>query len=234
MKLEDKKKQIDDFFNSHTPEQLKEKWDKYERRQKHSIMKQKFKRGNRVKILVGSIMWSSKNGKTTTEDMSPEDVGRTALIDYSYSERYGGNDVDSYSIIWEDNGSSFAWKHTNEMELIDEGGEHLFEEAKAKRDKISKQNTEFDYIVTKIDEGNVSSETILFLFNIFGFKTSFYNNGEFYVLFSDWNNLQPFFKYIKNAKSLEDAKSCLTEEGNEKFNVELIYNEFKKALEKNM
>ena len=29
MKLEDQKKQIDDFFNSHTPEQLKEKWDKY-------------------------------------------------------------------------------------------------------------------------------------------------------------------------------------------------------------
>lgn len=29
MKLEDQKKQIDDFFNSHTPEQLKEKWEKY-------------------------------------------------------------------------------------------------------------------------------------------------------------------------------------------------------------
>lgn len=29
MKLEDQKKQIDDFFNSYTPEQLKEKWDKY-------------------------------------------------------------------------------------------------------------------------------------------------------------------------------------------------------------
>lgn len=29
MKLEDHKKKIDDFFNSHTPEQLKEMWDKY-------------------------------------------------------------------------------------------------------------------------------------------------------------------------------------------------------------
>ena len=29
MKLEDHKKQIDDFFNSHTPEQLKEKLEKY-------------------------------------------------------------------------------------------------------------------------------------------------------------------------------------------------------------
>jgi hypothetical protein len=196
-------------------------------------MEQKFKRGNRVKILVGSIMWSSKNGKTTTVDMSPEDVGRTALIDYSYAEKYGGNNTDSYSIILEDNGSSLAWKRTNEMELIDEGGEHLFEQAKQKRDKISKQNTDFDYIVTKIDEGNVSSETILFLFNKFGFKTSFYRNGEFYVLFDDWSNLQPIFKYIKNAKSLEDAKSCLTDKGNEIYNVELLYNEFKKALAKN-
>ena len=29
MKLEDHKNKIDDFFNNHTPEQLKEKWDKY-------------------------------------------------------------------------------------------------------------------------------------------------------------------------------------------------------------
>lgn len=29
MKIEDQKKQIDDFLNSHTPEELKEKWDKY-------------------------------------------------------------------------------------------------------------------------------------------------------------------------------------------------------------
>lgn len=89
------------------------------------MKEQKFKRGNLVKVLVGHQIWSNKEGTT---DISPEDVGRSAIIEYSYAEKYGGSDVDSYSIIWCDTGGSLAWKRTNELELINEGGEHLFEE----------------------------------------------------------------------------------------------------------
>ena len=64
----------------------------------------------------------------------------------------------------------------------------------------------------------------------FGFRSSFEVNGEFYILFRDWSKLQPLFKYIKNATSLEEAKECLNDEGNKEYNVELLYNEFKKAL----
>lgn len=185
-------------------------------------MKQKFKRGNLVHIAkeLGSMMSHFENDK---------DV----IIVGSYADQYGGNNTKSYTVMFED-GNTSSWYEESQLTLINEGGEHLFEEAKKRREKISKQNTDFDFIVTKIDEGNVSSETILFLFEKFGFKTSFHRNGEFYVLFSDWNDLQPVFKHIKNAKSLEDAKICLTDKGNEIYNVELLYNEFKKALGKNM
>lgn len=96
---------------------------------------QKFKRGNLVKILVGHIIYRNKNGAF---DLRPEDVGRLAIIDYSYAERYGGSDIDSYSIIWLDTGYSLAWKQTNELEFIDKGGDHLFLEAEANKLK-SKQ-----------------------------------------------------------------------------------------------
>ena len=183
-------------------------------------MKQKFKRGNLVHIAknLGSMMSHFENDK---------DV----IVVGSYADQYGGSNTKSYTVMFED-GNTSSWYEESQLTLISEGGEHLFEEAKKRKEKISKQNTDFDFIVTEIDKGSVSSETILFLFGKFGFETSFHRNGEFYVLYSDWSELQPIFKYIKNAENLEDAKSCLTKEGNEKYNVELIYDEFKKALEK--
>lgn len=94
-------------------------------------MEQKFKRGNLVRILVGHEVWSNKKGVT---DILPNDVGRKAIVEYSYAEKFGGNNVNDYSLMWQDNGSSFSWKSTNELELIDEGGEYLFDEVKAKMD----------------------------------------------------------------------------------------------------
>lgn len=168
---------------------------------------QKFKRGNLIEVL-----------------------GRKAIIECSYAEKYGGSDVDRYSIIWQDTGGSLSWKSMNELRLIDEGGEHLFEEAKKNRERISEQNTNINYIVSKLDEGNLSSESILFLFDMLGYNTSFHRNGEFYVLFSDWVQLYFVFVHIKNASTLEDAMSIFTEKGQNKYNIEKVYDAFKKAL----
>lgn len=187
------------------------------------MKEQKFKRGNLVKVLVGHQIWSNKEGVT---DISPEDVGRNAIIEYSYAEKYGGGDVDSYSIIWCDTGGSLAWKRTNELELLDEGGEHLFEEAKANRKRISEQNTDINYIAEKLDEGKLSSESILMLFDLLGFQTSFHRNGEFFVLFNDWAKLHPVFVHIKNANTIEDAKSIFTSDGLSNMNVEKVYDAF--------
>lgn len=189
--------------------------------------KQKFKRGNLVEVLVGHQIWSSKDG---LQDMSPKDVGRKAIIEYSFAEKYGGNDVDSYSIIWQDTGSSLAWKSTNELKLIDEGGEHLFKEANKNRERISAQNTDINYIVSKLDEGSLSSESILLLFDMIGHNTSFHRNGEFFVLFSDWRQLQPVFLHIKNAETLEEAKLIFTEEGCRKYNVQKVHDAFRGAV----
>jgi len=169
---------------------------------------QKFKRGNLVEVLG---------------------EGRKAIIEYSYAEEYGGSDVDSYSIIWQDTGSSLAWKRTDELKLIDEGGEYLFDEAKKNRERISEQNTDISYIVSKLDEGRLSSESILFLFDMFGHKTSFHRNGEFFILFSDWEQLHPVFLHIKNAETLEDAESIFTEEGRNKYNIKKVYDAFNGA-----
>ena len=174
-------------------------------------MEQKFKRGNLVKVLVGHQIWSNKEG---TKDISLDDVGKTALIEYSYNDKYGGGNVNDYSIMWTDTGSTVAWKSTNELELIDEGGEHLFDECLAKREAISKANTDIKQIVENwvAKKGKLSSETILFLFDKIGYKSSFLRNGEFYALFADWGDLYPLFDVIMTAKIEQDVTGILKEE----------------------
>lgn len=188
---------------------------------------QKFKRGNLVEILFGHPITSFGDGKTETTDMSPEEVGQLAIIEYSYAEKFGGDDVDSYSVIFVETGSSIAWKQTNEMKLIDEGGEHLFGDAKKVKDKITKQNTDINHVVSNLDEGNLSSDSILMLFDMLGFKTSFLSNGEFFALYSDWAKLHPIFLHIKYAKTLKDAESVFKPKGVKEYNIEKVFNEFK-------
>jgi ribosomal protein S24E len=180
---------------------------------------QKFKRGNLVHIAkdLGSMMSHFENDK---------DV----IIVGSYAEQYGGNNTKSYTVMFPDTGEECSWYEEHQLTLIDEGGEHLFEEAKKNRERISEQNTDINYIVSKLDEGSLSSESILLLFDMLGHNTSFHRNGEFFVLFLDWQQLHPIFVHIKNAETLEEAQSVFTEKGQSKYNIKKVYEAFKGAV----
>jgi hypothetical protein len=120
-------------------------------------MEQKFKRGNLVKVLVGHQVWSSKEGVI---DIAPQNVGRKAIIDYSYAEKYGNGKPsknNKYAIVWADTGSSEAWKDDDELELIEDGGEYLFAEAKANGEALSKANIE---ALLKTNTYNISLECV--------------------------------------------------------------------------
>ena len=189
------------------------------------MKQQKFKRGNVCELLYGHIMYSFSDGKNEQTDMSPEDIGKKVIIEYSYAEEFGGDNTNSYSVIFMDTGSSVAWKDENQLKFIEEGGEHLFKEAQKKRDADKKQNTDLKYILDNLESGELSSESMLYLFKMLGFRSSFLTNGEFFCLFNDWAELHPVFVCIKHAESLEDAEK-LFKKGH-KFNVEEVYNRFK-------
>lgn len=180
---------------------------------------QKFKRGNLVHIAkdLGSMMSHFENDK---------DV----IIVGSYADQYGGSNTKSYTVMFPDTGSQSSWYEEHQLTLIDEDGEHLFEEANKNRKRISQQNTDINYIVSKLNEGGLSGESILLLFDMLGHNTSFHRNGEFFVLFSDWNQLHPIFVHIKNAETLEEAQSVFTEEGQGKYNIQKVYDAFKSAV----
>lgn len=176
-------------------------------------MTQKFKRGNLVKILVGHQIWECRKEEVKTFDISPEDVGRTAIIKGAYNDLYGGGNTDDYSIIWMDTGNEEAWKHERELELVDEGGEHLFIVAETNKKVLSDANTNLTLIVKnwEVNKGKISSETVLFLFDKIGHKTSFLQNGEYFVLFNEWTNIFPLIDVIMVVKDVSDVIFLLKE-----------------------
>lgn len=179
---------------------------------------QKFKRGNLVHIAkdLGSMMNHFENDKD-------------AIIVGSYADQFGGDETTKYTVMFLDTGDRCSWYQEWQLTLIDEGGEHLFEEAIKNRERISKQNTDINYIAKHLEEGNLSGESILLLFEMLDYNTSFYDNGEFFILFSEWEQLHPIFVHIKNAESLEDAQSIFTKEERNRYNVQKVYSAFKEV-----
>ena len=46
------------------------------------------------------------------------------------------------------------------------------------------------------DKKNITSKTVLFLFNKIGFESFIFKNGEYYILFSEWEEFYPLFNFI--------------------------------------
>jgi len=148
---------------------------------------------------------------------------KSCVIKGSYADLFGGDNIDDYSILYLNDGNSRAWCQTDELTLIDIGGEYLIDLCEKIRKKEVEKNTDINYIKENLRELN--SDSILYLFELIGFKPSFLKNGEFSLLFHDWDLIRPMFLSVINAKTWSDAK---------KINDLPFFNRynFKKAYEK--
>lgn len=164
-----------------------------------NISEQKFKRGNLVKLLKGHVIYRmNPNGKDEEIELD-KDTGRLAIIEGSYADLYWGENRKDYSVIFLDTGSSVSWKHESELEFIEEGGEHLFKQAKENREKILKRNTDLKWIKNNINNNykdGLSSDTVLYLFDKIGFDSSFNRNGEYFILWGNWEERQGIFESL--------------------------------------
>ena len=165
------------------------------------MQKQKYKRGNVVRIKIG------------------EHSGERAVVQYSYGEKYGGNNPSSYSLILLRAGSSIAWFEEEALSFAEEGGEHLFRLARRKRERIKKRKTDLKWIVKnwKKIRCTPSSDTVLFLFGELDLKSSFLQNGEYGILYSDWSEWLPSFDFLINTKNESELLAVFKPETSESF-----------------
>jgi len=161
---------------------------------------QTFNRGNLVRI-----------AKDLGQSMSHFENDKEVIIVGSYADQYGGSDRTSYTVMFPDNGNTSSWYNEHQLTLVDIGGEHLITEAKKRREEVSKQNKDLNLIIKNWEknEWKLSSETILFLFDKIGYKTSFLRNGEYFILFADWHDVYPFVDLVVKSKTLEEATNFI-------------------------
>lgn len=69
----------------------------------------------RQKFFRGQIVWIQKE---MPKSMSHFESGKYAVIQYSYNDQYGGGDVDSFSVMFLDDGNSVSWYKTDQLTLV--------------------------------------------------------------------------------------------------------------------
>jgi len=178
-------------------------------------MIQKFKRGNLVHI-----------AKDLGSRMSHYRKNVDAIILYSNAYEDGGDNTVSYTVMFSDNPNSSCSYKEDQLTLICFGGENLIKEAIKKICWIKARDTDIKYIMSKLDDGNLTTDSILFLFNLINYRTSFIRVGDYHALYRDWFQFYPIFLHIRNSKTIDEAKSILNSTDLLKYNVTKVYKFF--------
>lgn len=115
--------------------------------------------------------------------------GRKCVLEYANGRRYT-----EWSVLFLDDGNSLAWVSESEMEFVSEGSIEEIEKAKQTRLIWETRNRDLQCISEKmLSSEDLYSDSILTLFEKIGFDTSFNYNGEFFILFEEWDILRPIF-----------------------------------------
>lgn len=135
--------------------------------------------------------------------------GQLAITDKVLQGQFGYE----YSIIFLEDGNSLAWVDHEDLEFVSDGGEHLLDIAKKNKEEYYKKQIDLKVIKQNFLDGKgdkISTYSILHLFDKIGFHSSFIENGEFYILFSDWNKFEPIFElaFRKNKVEMEHVIEC--------------------------
>ena len=143
-----------------------------------------------------------------------EDKLTECVLDYTWMMVYGGkpnNTNGDWNVLFLDDGSSLAWVDPDTMTFVRHGTITDLENTKQTKIKTKERNSDLKYIKDCLlsQEKELSSISVLKLFEEICFDTSFNRNGEYYVLQQDFCHFHPIFKAIfdqDKAKMFEEIK----------------------------
>lgn len=155
---------------------------------------------------------------------SRDDIGKLFVI----KEVHGGK----YSIISMEDGSSSAWWYDSQLEFVRKGEPNILEELKKKREEIINRTSNLKWIKENF-KYELSTTSILKLFEEINYNSSFLINGEYFILFDEWANFYPIFENIFKGdllEAIEYTKKVFKEEYVSKYveGVNNLYNKIEK------
>lgn len=131
-------------------------------------MAQKFHKGDLVHIVAD-----------LGDSMRHFEADKDAIIVGSYKDRYGGSNVDSYTVCFQDTGQC-SWYHTHQLELLEAGRVDLLkkweDDLEASRKILSNLDWIFDHGQDVVKEPKGAS--VQALFSAIGGGSLWGRNGE--------------------------------------------------------
>ena len=129
-------------------------------------------------------------------------VGKEAII----TEVSGSG---KYELTFLDGSGSSAWWHDQQLSFLREGNEDVVKAAEASYNKEIQLAQSWDWVKEHWEDGTIGSASVLFLMNEIGYHSAVERNGEYFVLFMDFEILHPLFDYLfkgelNNALSIAD------------------------------
>lgn len=123
--------------------------------------------------------------------------GKEVILWKTYAQQYGGDDNTSWTVRYLDTGSSMSWVVPKEEDFIRHEDESIFDKLDRLRDEITERNSDLSYIKDVIlNDRPISSTSVLKLFSMVGFDSSFNRNGEYFILWGNFYSLRPCFKAL--------------------------------------
>ena len=134
------------------------------------------------------------------DNPSDSDIGKEAII----TKVYGG-----YELTFLDGSGSSAWWHDYQLSFLREGNEDIVKAAETNYNKKIQLAQSWDWLKDHWTDDTINSASMLFLMNEIGYHSAFEHNGEYFVLFMEFEALYPLFDCLfkgelDNALSIAD------------------------------
>jgi len=131
-------------------------------------MKQRYNTGDHIMI-----------AKNLGEGMSHFTNDAEAIVKYTYSQKFGGDNIDSYCLFIKDHGET-SWYHEHQLTLIEENRSDLLEIWEKEKEDEIKLKSDIDWI---FDNGPVVADSphgasVSTLASCFGLTNLWGSNGE--------------------------------------------------------
>ena len=162
---------------------------------------QKFNKGDHVQI-----------AKDLGQNMSHFTSDCEAIVMYTYNEKYGGGNIDSYCLHIKGSGK-VSWYHEHQLELIEENRLDLLEQWETKAKKEADLKSDIDWIFSNGKEvlENPHGSTISALAKCFGLTNLWGKNGEWITYHSNATGTlamaRPFLEVGDKTGWLEHCKT---------------------------
>jgi hypothetical protein len=157
--------------------------------------------------------------------------GAEAVILSCQKNVIAGGSAALYEIGIMSTGHVVKWVHSKELKKNGwKSGEYYYNQWKKRHKEYVDQQTDLTHILTKLQTENLSSYSIFKVFEVLGYRSKFFDTGEYYVLYAEWTRLLPLIVKMRDSQTLAQVHSICSADMFDTMEIDSAFLKFKQAL----